>query len=110
MGLLLFLFNGGIFSITFAISLRGMGEHTKTAASIMTMTISAGAWLPVIQGISSKSHGTRYAFCVVVALFSLGAMFPVYLNLVPAARKQVDPINNEYLDHSPSEPMQGSVI
>jgi fucose permease len=92
MGLLLFLFSGGIFSITFAISLRGMGEHTKTAASIMAMAISAGAPLAVIQEIVSKSHGTRYAFCVVVALFSFGAIFPVYLTLVPAARKQVDPI------------------
>ncbi|KIN03283.1 hypothetical protein OIDMADRAFT_40863 [Oidiodendron maius Zn] len=98
MGLLLFLFNGGVFSITFTISLRGIGEHIKTAASIMTMAMAGGSF-SIIQAIVSEHHGSRYAFSVVVALFSLGAIFPVYLNLVPAARKQVDPVTNEYLDH-----------
>ena len=64
---------------------------------------------PIIQDIVTKSHGIRYTFCVNVALFSLGAIFPLYLNLVPAARKQVDSVKNEDLNHSPREPCQGSV-
>jgi fucose permease len=99
MGLLLWFFNGGMFSIIFAICLRGMGKHTKTAASIMTTAISGGAPFPVIQNSVAALHGSRYAFCVTVALFSFGAIFPVYLNLVPAAQKQVDPVKDEYLDN-----------
>jgi fucose permease len=102
MGLLLWLFNGGMFSIMFAICLRGIGKHTKTAASIMATAISGGAPFPVIQDIVAMSHGSRYAFCVTVALFSFGATFPLYLNLVPAAQKQVDPVKDEYLDDEPT--------
>ncbi|OBT70858.1 hypothetical protein VF21_10197 [Pseudogymnoascus sp. 05NY08] len=109
MGLLVFLFSAGIFSITFAICLRGMGEHTKTAASIMATAISGGALFPVIQNIAATSHGPQDAFCVNVALFSFGAIFPLYLNLVPAARKQVDAIRNEYLGHSLRQPCSDGV-
>lgn len=98
MGLLLYLFLGGIFPITFAICVRGMGEHTKTAASIMAMAILGGAPFPIIQNAVATSHGGRYAFCVSVALFSFGAIFPLCLNLVPAMQKQVDPIKDEFLD------------
>jgi fucose permease len=102
MALLLFFFSAGIFSITFAICLRGMGGHSITAAAIMATAISGGAPFPVIQDVVAASRGTRYAMCVTVALFSFGAVFPLYLNLVTAAQKQVDPVQNEYLDHSPS--------
>ena len=109
MYLLLFLFNAGIFSITFAICLRGIEEYTKTAASIIVIAISGGAPFPVIQYIVAKSHKIQYTTCVNVALFSFGAIFPLYLNLVPAARKQVDSVKNEDLNHSPRGPCQGSV-
>jgi fucose permease len=101
MALLLYLASGGIFPIVFAICLRGMGEHTKTAASIMATAISGGAPFPIIQNAVAISHGDRYAFCVTVALFSVGVTFPIYLNLVPAAKKQIDPVKDEGLDHSP---------
>ncbi|KAL1968773.1 hypothetical protein VTN77DRAFT_1134 [Rasamsonia byssochlamydoides] len=97
MGLMLFLFESGVFSIIFAISLRGLGPYTKTGASIMTAATSGGALWPFPQRAALNSRGTPYSFCVLVALFSAGAIFPVYLNLVPAARKQVDPVPNEYL-------------
>jgi hypothetical protein len=32
-----------------------------------------------------------YAWCVMVAAFSLAFIFPTYLNAVPAAKRQVDP-------------------
>lgn len=108
-GLLVFLFNAGIFSITFAICLRGMVEHTKTGASIIATASSGGALFPFIQNILATSHTPRYAFCVNVALFTFGAIFPLYLNLVPAARKQVDPVRNEYLGHFSAESCQDGV-
>jgi hypothetical protein len=97
MGLMLFLFESGAFSIIFAISLRGLGPYTKTGASIMTAAVSGGSIFPFPQQAVANSRGTPYSFCVVVALFAAGAIFPLYLNLVPAARKQVDPVPNEYL-------------
>lgn len=39
------------------------------------------------------SRGIQYSFCVVVAIYTFGAIFPLYLNLIPAAKKQVDPID-----------------
>jgi fucose permease len=101
MGLLLYLAIGGIFPIVFAMCLRGMGKYTTTAAAIMATAISGGAPFPIIQNAVAMSHGDRYAFCVTVALFSVGVTFPIYLNLVPAAKKQVDPVKDECLDHSP---------
>lgn len=101
MGLMLFLFESGAFSIIFAISLRGMGPYTKTGASIMTAAISGGAIFPFPQQAAVIRRGEPYSFCVVAALYAAGAIFPVYLNLVPAARKQVDPVPNEYLRHYP---------
>lgn len=43
------------------------------------------------------SRGVGYSYSVVVALFSAGAVFPIYLNAIPVVRKQVDPVPGEYL-------------
>ncbi|CRG85501.1 Glucose/galactose transporter [Talaromyces islandicus] len=99
LALLVFLFESGVFSTTFAISLRGMGAHTKTAAAIMATAIGAGSFTPFVQRAAAfgTGHNTPYSLVVIVALFSAGALYPIYLNLVPAAQKQVDPVPNEYL-------------
>ncbi|KAF4766496.1 hypothetical protein N7455_005705 [Penicillium solitum] len=97
MVMLLYLFESGTFSIIFAISLRGTAQHTKTAAVCMTMAISGGTFFPFAQYAAYLSHGASYSFCVLVTLFCAGAIFPIYLNLVPAVKKQVDPVPNEYL-------------
>ncbi|KAJ5608302.1 hypothetical protein N7537_004921 [Penicillium hordei] len=97
MAMLLYLFESGTFSIIFAISLRGTAQHTKTAAVFMTMAVSGGSIFPFAQYAAYLTHGASYSFCVLVALFCAGAIFPIYLNLVPAVKKQVDPVPNEYL-------------
>jgi fucose permease len=89
MAIILSFFSAGIFPITFAICLHGMGRHTKRAAAILTTAATGGALFPSIQYVVSVAHGYRYAFCIEVALFSAGSLFSWYLNLVPAARKQV---------------------
>jgi fucose permease len=85
------LFEAGIFSIIYAICMRGMGAHTKTAAALMTAAISGGAVPPVIQWAVSNGHGLKYSYCVPLAVFAFGMIFPIYLNLLPAARLCVDP-------------------
>jgi hypothetical protein len=97
MAMLLYLFESGAFSIIFAISLRGTAQHTKTAAAFLTMAVSGGTFFPFAEYAAYLAHDESYSFCVIVALFSAGAIFPVYLNTVAAVKKQVDPVSNEYL-------------
>jgi fucose permease len=91
--LVLFFFEGPIFPLVFAIGLRGMGKRTKYAAAGLTAATSGGAVFPfVMWAVYKVNHKTvQYTFCVVVALFAFGITFPAYLNLVPGARRQVDP-------------------
>ncbi|EED23683.1 MFS monosaccharide transporter, putative [Talaromyces stipitatus ATCC 10500] len=98
-GLMLFFFESGVFSITFAISLRGMGRHTKTASAIMATTISGGAFYPFFQEIAQiNNNGNVSSSYVVLAVgYAAAAIFPLYLMLVPQAKKQVDPVLNDYL-------------
>jgi hypothetical protein len=92
MSQLIFFFESGVFSIVFAISMRGMGLHTKTASSYMTAAISGGALFSPIQTVVAGSHRLQYSFCVPLAAFTFGSIFAIYLNIVPAARHQVDPV------------------
>ena len=93
--MMIFVFEAGIFSIIFAISMRGLGAHTKTGSAFMTAAISGGAIFPVIQWAVSKGHGLKYSYCVPLATACFGMIFAVYLNLVPAARNQVDPVHEK---------------
>jgi len=90
---LIYFFEGSIFPIIYAISMRGMGDQTFNAAAFMTSAISSGAAIPPIMWAVNKSHNVRYSYSVVLGVFVFGAIFPIYLNLVPAAKKQVDPIH-----------------
>lgn len=97
MALLIYLFEGGIFSTIFAITLRGMGRHTKTAGAIMTASISGGAVFTFIQDPLEDARGIAYSLCVLVALYAGSSVFAIYLNLIPAAKRQVDPVPFEHL-------------
>lgn len=91
---LVLFFESGIFSLVFAIALRGLGKHTKTGSVVLTAATSGGAIIPAIMWPVVSNHNVRYAFCVVVAIFSFGALMPIYLSLSPAAKKQVDPVHS----------------
>ena len=91
--ILVMLFESGTFPLIYAISIRGLGKHTKTGSALLTAAISGGIIGPAIMSPVSNSRGLQHAFCVVVAIFALGSVFPTYLIIVPAARAQVDPIH-----------------
>ncbi|KIX08144.1 uncharacterized protein Z518_02800 [Rhinocladiella mackenziei CBS 650.93] len=95
LGVLTFFFEAGIFSIIFAIAMRGLGAHTKTGSALMTAAISGGAVFPPLQWAAANDHGLRYSYCVPLAGAVGGMLFPLYLNLVPAARIQVDPVHEK---------------
>ena len=86
------LFESGIFSLIFAIAIRGMGRHTKLAAVFLTAATSGGAVVPPILNPVASARGLQYAFVVCVAVFAFGIIFPIYLAVVPTAKKQVDPV------------------
>lgn len=97
MGAVLWVLEGAAFPIIYGIALRGTGRHTKTASAFLAAAISGGLFFPFIKYAVQLSRGEPYSYCVVVAVFCAGAIFPLYLNLLPKARKQVDPIKGEYL-------------
>ena len=74
-------------------SLRGLGSHTKTGAVLLTAAISGGAIFPAIMNSVADSSGLPYSFCVVVAASAGGIVFPIYLETVPKAKRQVDPVH-----------------
>jgi len=93
MSLLVLFFEGPLWPIIFAISLRGMGRATKSAAAFLTAAASGGAVFPwVMFAVQDRGISVQYSFCVAIALFATGCLFPVYLSIVPAARAQVDPV------------------
>lgn len=90
---LMFLFFAGpVWPLIFATGLRGTGKITKVAAACITAGASGGGVFPLVMwGIQRESHKTvQYSFCVIVALFAFGTVYPIYLSLVTGARKQVD--------------------
>lgn len=91
--LVFFFFEGPVWPLVYAIGLRGMGRQTKIAAALLTAAASGGGIFQfVMYAVQQVSHkDVQYSFCVIVALFTFGTIFPVYLNLVKGARRQVDP-------------------
>ena len=88
------LFESGVFSLIFAISIRGMGRRTKLAAVLLTAATSGGAVVTPILYPVIAAHGLHYAFITCPAVFAFGTIFPVYLAVIPGAKKQVDPVRS----------------
>lgn len=72
--------------------IRGLGAFTKTGSIYLTAATSGGAIVPAIMSAVIRSRGVRYGFCVVAAFFTCAAVLPVYLEVFPAAKAQVDPV------------------
>ena len=103
--MLLYACEGPIFSLIYAMCLRGLGRHTKDGSALMTTCIGGGAIIPPIMNavIHNQPQRIAYSYCVVTAAFAFGTLLPLWVNISPAAKKQVDPIKQD-----PSLP-QGSV-
>lgn len=52
--LLCFLFESIMFPTIFAMALKGLGEHTKQASSVLIMSIAGGAIAPIVMGIAGE--------------------------------------------------------
>ncbi|KAL8868744.1 MAG: hypothetical protein Q9174_004783 [Haloplaca sp. 1 TL-2023] len=107
MVVLIFFFESGIFSIIFAMCIRGLGRRTKMGSVLLTASTSGGAIIPVIMSAVSDSRGIPYGYCIPLALFAFGLLLPVYTTVIPAARHQVDPSHTRS-DDGESSPSEGS--
>ena len=69
------LFMSIMFPTIFALGLKGMGEKTKTAGSLLVMAIFGGAALTKLMGILADSRGLQAAYLVPVACFASVALY-----------------------------------
>jgi FHS family L-fucose permease-like MFS transporter len=69
------LFMSIMFPTIFALGLKGMGEKTKTAGSLLVMAILGGAALTKVMGILADAGGLRAAYLVPVACFACVALY-----------------------------------
>ena len=64
-------FESCIFPIIFALTLRGLGRHTKRGASFLVSSVCGGAVGPVILGNVADHIGTRKAMCIPLIFFAI---------------------------------------
>ena len=81
-------FESCIFPTIFALSLRGLGRHTKRGASFLVSSVCGGAVVPAILGNVADRVGTRHAMVVPLSFFVVAWSFPIYLNMYKA--KELD--------------------
>jgi fucose permease len=93
--ILLMFFEGPLFPQIFAQGIRGMGRHTKDASVLLTAAIGGGAVIPPVMFAALKIRNAQYAFCVIIAAYAAGSLYPLWLNALPATRKLSDPIRDE---------------
>ncbi|EFQ98837.1 hypothetical protein MGYG_01852 [Nannizzia gypsea CBS 118893] len=86
-----YFFGSGIYGLTFAIALRGMGHHTKAASALLTAAVSGGAVFTCIQRSVATSRGVQFSFVVPAVLFTVCLVFPIYLNTFALAKRHTDP-------------------
>lgn len=91
--ILFFFCEGPIWPLIFSLGLRGQGARTKRAAAWLTMGASGpGAWPFVGYAIIKDGGRVQVSFVVVVALMVVAGGYPLFLAVVRAARRLVDPV------------------
>jgi fucose permease len=93
--LLLMFFEGPLFPIIYVQPLRGMGKHTKDAAVLLTAAVGGGSVFPPIMSAATTARNVQYGFCVIVAAYAAGTIFPLYLSIFPSAWRMSDPVRDE---------------
>lgn len=90
--IMVFFFEGPLFSLIFAQALRGLGRYTKIGSVFLAASISGGSvFSPISNQISLNPNRAMYSLVVGAAVFAAGTLFPLWLNISPLARKQCDP-------------------
>jgi FHS family L-fucose permease-like MFS transporter len=82
------LFMSIMFPTIFALGLKGMGEKTKTAGSLLVMAILGGAALTKLMGMLADSSGLQVAYLVPVVCFAAVALYAWFGGEAPAVREK----------------------
>lgn len=91
-----YFFEGPVFALIFAPALRGLGRWTREGSAALTAAISGGAVIPPIMHAVAVQRGSyHYAYCVIVAVYAVGIVHPIYLNAFAAPKRQVDPARKD---------------
>lgn len=69
------LFMSIMFPTIFALGLKGMGEKTKTAGSLLVMAILGGAALTKVMGVLADTRGIQASYLVPVVCFAGVALY-----------------------------------
>ncbi|KAG7529984.1 hypothetical protein FFLO_05281 [Filobasidium floriforme] len=93
MGIIVFLFEAPIFPTLFAITLRGMGRHTRlTSAGLVTALCGGGLWPSVAYAIRTEQDANaRVTLAIVPVLYGACAVYALGLNLSPTIRNWLKP-------------------
>jgi MFS transporter, FHS family, L-fucose permease len=70
-----FFFMSIMFPTIFALSIRGLGEHTKFGASLLVMSIVGGAIMTPLMGFIADRGGMRIGFIIPLACFAFIAFY-----------------------------------
>jgi len=64
-----------MFPTIFALSIRGLGEHTKLGSSILVMSIVGGAIMTPLMGHIADRGGMRIGFIIPTICFAVVALY-----------------------------------
>jgi len=73
-----FFFMSIMFPTIFALSIRGLGEHTKLGSSLVVMSIVGGAIAPPLMGHIADISSMRIGLLVPAACFVLIAIYAIF--------------------------------
>ena len=73
-----FFFMSIMFPTIFALGIRGLGDHTKLASSIIVMSIVGGAIAPPLMGYIADRTSMRVGFAVPLICFALIAVYGAF--------------------------------
>ncbi|WVW85138.1 hypothetical protein I302_107175 [Kwoniella bestiolae CBS 10118] len=86
-------FEGPIFPLVFAMTIRGQGRHTKSTSTALIASICGATVFPVVSYEVEKLHPNNriLALTVVCALYGSCAFFPIMLTINRNLRRWIDP-------------------
>ena len=64
-----------MFPTIFALGIRGLGEHTKLASSLIVMSIVGGAVAPPVMGLIADHYSMKVGFAIPTACFIFIAIY-----------------------------------
>jgi FHS family L-fucose permease-like MFS transporter len=70
-----FFFMSIMFPTIFALSIRGLGDHTKLGSSVLVMSIVGGAIMTPVMGLIADKGGMRIGFVIPMVCFAVVAVY-----------------------------------